>query len=171
MHIKICGTPTKARSWIVYEKLPITMIHTQLQGAILSTCNFYLYMHGMIYNGLKINFVDQLYPRNPRKLSHRESFYVYGTYDTGPNSHRYGWHGFHGTTFRETKSRVYVTVLFIDITHSRHSRGIYNCGATPPSVYVSLEREASTIARFPTCSSSCSFTHEIASEMSSESLE
>ena len=86
-------------------------------------------------------------------------------------SHRYGWYGFHRTTFHETKSRVYVTVLCIDVIRSRHSRGIYNCGGTPPSVYVYLERKASTITRFPICSSSCSFTPEIASETISESLE
>ena len=62
-----------------------------------------------------------------------------------------------GTVFTRPLSAE-LTVLCINVTRSRHSRGIYNCGAMPLSVYVYLEREASTIAWFPICSSSCSFT-------------
>ena len=75
-----------------------------------------------------------------------------------------------GTVFTGTLSAE-LTILCINVTHSRHSRGIYNCGAMPPSVYVYLECEASTIAWFPICSSSCSFTPVIATEMISGSLE
>ena len=42
---------------------------------------------------------------------------------------------------------------------------------TLANVYVYLERETSAIARFSICSSSCSFTPEIASETISEGLE
>ena len=65
---------------------------------------------------------------------------------------------------------VYIIVLRINVTRSQYSHDIYNCAVTPPSVYVYFKHEVSNMAGFSICSSFCSFTPEIASEMISEGL-